>query len=96
MPTRTVVLTEHQQNFVEDLVHSGRYQNANEVLGEGLRLIEQREQMDAAKLAALREAASKGWADVAAGRYLDLADSDLETFVDRLGQQAAKNAFTSP
>ena len=35
MPTRNVVLTDHQAHFVEQLVTSGRYQNASEVLREG-------------------------------------------------------------
>src|SRR5688572_25175254 len=43
MPTRNVVLSAHQQQLVETLVQSGRYQNASEVLREGLRLIEERE-----------------------------------------------------
>ena len=34
MPTRNVVLTNHQASFVEQLVSSGRYQNAKEVLRE--------------------------------------------------------------
>lgn len=46
MPTRNVVLTEHQATLVEDLVAGGRYQNASEVLREGLRLIETRESED--------------------------------------------------
>jgi antitoxin ParD1/3/4 len=32
MPTRNVVLTDHQAALVEHLVASGRYQNASEVL----------------------------------------------------------------
>lgn len=44
MPTRNVVLTEHQTRFVEALVTSGRYQNASDVLRDGLRLVERREQ----------------------------------------------------
>jgi putative addiction module CopG family antidote len=40
MPTRNVVLTAHQAGLVEKLVASGRYQNASEVLRDGLRLIE--------------------------------------------------------
>ncbi|WP_265302764.1 type II toxin-antitoxin system ParD family antitoxin [Verminephrobacter eiseniae] len=55
MPTRNVVLSEHQQDFVETLVQSGRYQNASEVLREGLRLVERREQLEAAKLKALQQ-----------------------------------------
>jgi antitoxin ParD1/3/4 len=95
MPTRNVVLSEHQQDLVEALVQSGRYQNASEVLREGLRLIEQRERLEAAKLKLLKEAANKGWADIAAGRYTDLADDRLEDFIGQLGRQAAKRAQTT-
>jgi len=70
MPTRNVVLTDRQAAAVERLVASGRYQNASEVLRAGLRLLEQREAEDAAKLAALREAARVGIADIEAGRYV--------------------------
>jgi putative addiction module CopG family antidote len=48
------VLTKHQEQVIEVLVGSGRYQDASEVLREGLRLVEQREAEDAAKLQALR------------------------------------------
>ena len=89
MPTRNVVLSERQHDLVEALVRSGRYQNASEVLREGLRLVEQRERLEAAKLRALQEAASKGWADIAAGRYTDLADDQLEDFIGQLGWEAA-------
>jgi antitoxin ParD1/3/4 len=43
MPTRNVVLTEHQESFIGKLVGSGRYRNASEVLRESLRLMERRE-----------------------------------------------------
>ena len=69
MPTRNVVLTDHQADLVEKLVFTGRYQNASEVLREGLRLIEDREAQDNARLHALREAARIGIADVDAGRF---------------------------
>jgi antitoxin ParD1/3/4 len=90
MPTRNVVLTEHQHEFVDSLVETGRYQNASEVLREGLRLIEQRERLEAAQLAALREAAAKGWADIDAGRYVDIADEQLEDTIGQLGRKAAE------
>ena len=69
MPTRNVVLTDHQAQLVEKLVSAGRYQNASEVLREGLRLIEDREAQDSARLHALREAARVGIADIDAGRF---------------------------
>ncbi len=69
MPTRNVVLTNHQASFVEEMVSSGRYQNASEVLREGLRLIEQREAEDALRLDALRNAVRVGIDDFTAGRF---------------------------
>ncbi|AMN48073.1 addiction module antidote protein [Steroidobacter denitrificans] len=95
MPTRNVVLSKHQHDLVEALVQSGRYQNASEVLREGLRLIEQRERLEAAKLKALKEAADQGWAAIAAGDYTDVAEDQIEDFIDQLSEQAVKLAHTA-
>lgn len=95
MPTRNVVLSESQQQLVESLVRSGRYQNASEVLRDGLRLIEERERLENAKLKALKQAARQGWTDVAAGRAVDVADDQLEDFVGQLGRRAARAARTA-
>jgi antitoxin ParD1/3/4 len=70
MPTRNVVLTERQAEFVERLVSSGRYQNASEVLRDGLRLVESRDTEERTRLKALRDAARLGISDADAGRYL--------------------------
>lgn len=69
MPTRNVVLTDHQARLVEELVSTGRYQNASEVLREGLRLVEDREAQDRARLHALREAARVGMTDIDTGDF---------------------------
>ena len=69
MPTRNVVLTDYQADLVERLVASGRYQNASEVLREGLRLLESREVEEKVRLRALRKAARVGIADIDAGRF---------------------------
>ena len=69
MPTRNVVLTDHQAHLVEQLVTSGRYQNASEVLREGLRLVERRESEDEVRLRALRKAAKLGIADIDTGSF---------------------------
>lgn len=79
MPTRNVVITEHQQELIDSLIRSGRYQNASEVLREGLRLVERREATDAEKLRLLRDAVRAGFADIAAGRYLDVTNDADET-----------------
>lgn len=89
MPTRNVVLTDHQAEFVDGLVRAGRYQNASEVLREGLRLVERHTAEDAARLEALKAAAQTGWYDIAAGRYTDVSEDGLGDLIGDLGRQAA-------
>jgi antitoxin ParD1/3/4 len=48
------------ENLVKDLVTSGRYATASEVVREGLRLIEEREELRQIKLQALRDAIREG------------------------------------
>lgn len=48
------------ENLVKDLVTSGRYATASEVVREGLRLVEEREELRQIKLQALRDAIREG------------------------------------
>ena len=89
MPTRNVVLTDRQAEMVEELVESGKYQNASEVLREGLRLLEQRTQEDEAKLIALRAAAQVGIDDVEAGRYRTFStEESLREYLSEITERA--------
>ncbi|MCA0438294.1 MAG: type II toxin-antitoxin system ParD family antitoxin [Actinobacteria bacterium] len=90
MVTRNVVLSQHQHELIASLVDSGRYQNASEVLREGLRLLEREEAAESAKIALLRRAADQGWSDLASGRFDDIDDDSLDDFVAQLGARAAK------
>ncbi|MDD3609792.1 MAG: type II toxin-antitoxin system ParD family antitoxin [Halothiobacillaceae bacterium] len=92
MPTRNVVLTDPQAEFVEQMVASGRYQNASEVLRDGLRLMQQREQEQAARLQALREAVTVGIEDIEAGRYTALDHAaDLRAHMATLAKHAVSS-----
>ena len=62
--------------LVERLVSSGRYQNASEVLRDGIRLLERREAEEQARLQALRQAVQVGIADIEAERFTLLESSD--------------------
>jgi antitoxin ParD1/3/4 len=53
MATRNVVLTPQQDEYVQALVSSGRYQNASEALRAGLRLLEAEERQSTALQAQL-------------------------------------------
>ena len=86
MPTRNVVLTEQQASLVETLVRSGRYQNASEVLRDGLRLLQRREDEEQAKLEALRSALDEAEAAVGAGDLSDYSPSLLEEIAGQDGE----------
>lgn len=90
MPTRNVVLTDHHEQVIEDLVRSGRYQNASEVLREGLRLVEKREAEDKARLEALRASIQVGLDDIDAGRYVEVDDDGLHGLMEGLSREAAQ------
>jgi antitoxin ParD1/3/4 len=93
MPTRNVVLTAHQEQLIDSLVGSGRYQNASEVLREGLRLIEQREVEDAAKLKVLRKAAGVGFGALGRGEFkeFDTID-DLQAYLNAVSDKIISGA----
>jgi len=75
MPTN-VALGDHFESFVRGQVHSGRFDNASEVVRAGLRLLEEAEQRKQLELEALRAA-------INAGRHSGTPRSADEVF-DRL------------
>lgn len=74
MPTRNVEITDEQQQMIDALVASGRYQNASEVLRAGLRMVEEHETLYEEKLRLLRSAVQAGFDEVDAGRYVEIND----------------------
>jgi len=50
MPTRNVNLTDDQNDFVEQMVKAGKYQNASEAVRDALRGLQQRWKEDELKL----------------------------------------------
>jgi antitoxin ParD1/3/4 len=59
MPT-SYTIGAHFEKLIRQLVDGGRYSTASEVVREGLRLIEEREERRMAKLGALRAEIDKG------------------------------------
>jgi antitoxin ParD1/3/4 len=93
MPTRNVVLTKRQQGLIDKLVGSGRYQNASEVLREGLRLVEQREAEDAAKLKHLRAAAAEGFDTLDRGEFKEFDSvDDLQAYLNDVAEKIIPRA----
>jgi antitoxin ParD1/3/4 len=88
MPARNVNLPDHFVDFVEDNVASGRFQNASEVVREGLRLLERQQREDELKLEALRQAIDVGLRDAAEGRTISIESGEIGAYLRGLGQSA--------
>ncbi len=78
MVTRNVVLTDTQDELVQALVASGRYQNVSEAMRAGLRLLEQEE----AQLADIREGLLEG-----------LQQAERSDLAEGNGEEAVRRAF---
>ncbi len=66
----SVSLGDHFEGLIKDLLDSGRYNNASEVVRDGLRMVEDRER----RLEALDRSIERGLADTAAGRIKPVED----------------------
>lgn len=90
MPTRNINLTEHLDRLIEAEVGSGRYGNASEVVREGLRLIERRNEEERAKLEWLRGAIQVGLDQIDEGSLTEIRSADeLERQIDQLWTEAS-------
>ena len=90
MPTRNVNLTEHFDRFIETGITSGRFSNASEVVREGLRLLEQREQEDRARIEWLRAAAKEGFDPLDRGEGIEFESMDeFDVYIDRIGKEVS-------
>ena len=78
MPTHTIAQTDQQEGFIGELVRSGRFKDANEVLNAGLHLMEQHEQQDAVKVQALRRRLDAAERDLAVAELVDYTPTLLD------------------
>ena len=92
MPARKAMLTDQQDAFVSEQVAQGRYQNASELVREGVRLVQRRAELRATGLDALRGAARAGLDDLDAGRYDAVPLDRVGGYVAGLGQEARDRA----
>ena len=90
MPTLSVDLTDHQEHFIENGIASGRFSNAGDMIREGLRLVEERENEDSAKLERLRAAARDSFASIDRGEGAGFESMDeLEAYIHRIGEEVS-------
>ena len=88
MVTRNVVLTDTQDQLVQALVASGRYQNVSEAMRAGLRLLEREEGAQFA----IRQGLLEGLAQAEAG---DLAEGSGADAIRQAFGQAFRQARAS-
>src|SRR5215469_17171760 len=90
MPTRNVNLTEHFDRFIETGIAAGRFSNASEVVREGLRLLEQREMEDKAKLEWLRGAVKDATDSIERGEGIEFETmDDVAVYVHQIGEEVS-------
>ena len=80
-----VSLTPELEQFVQSRVASGQYQTASEVVREGLRLLEEREQARETALNELRAKIRRGIEQADRGELLD-----GDTVFEEIGQMSAR------
>jgi antitoxin ParD1/3/4 len=76
MATRNINLTDALDRFVAELIASGQYQNASEVVRHALRLLKTEEEQRARKLELLRQAVQEGWDSFDRGEGVVVEDID--------------------
>ena len=73
---RNINLTDALDRFVAELIASGQYQNASEVVRDGLRLLKTQQAQNATKRAALNKAIQEGWDSFDRGEGVVVDDID--------------------
>jgi antitoxin ParD1/3/4 len=84
MPTRNVSLTPEQDAFIDEMLTAGEYRNASEAMRDAIRALKQRRAEEALKLERLRLAIQEGVAALDRGDYTEVADEDLDDYLDEL------------
>jgi antitoxin ParD1/3/4 len=84
MPTRNVSLTPEQDAFIDDMLATGEYANASEAVRDAIRTLQQRRAEEALKLERLRTAIEQGVAALDRGEFTEIADEDLDAYLDEL------------
>ena len=91
MPTRNVNLTDYHDEFVNELVTSGRFSSASEVMRAGLRLLENQAREEDEKLALLRSMASEAFRELDQGQGIVIdSEQELAEFIGQTGRRAAE------
>lgn len=82
MTTRDIELTDAHDRFIDELVSSGQFKDASDIVRTGLRLLKAEEQRRARTLELWRKAAQEGWESF--GRGKSIVVEDIDALFDRM------------
>jgi antitoxin ParD1/3/4 len=92
MGTRTFILPERCERFIDESVAASRYEDANDVVREALLLLEEYEKNDEWKLQRLRAAVKLGFDAIDRGEYREFSVDELHDVMNELSERAAAKA----
>jgi antitoxin ParD1/3/4 len=90
MPTRNISLTREQDEFVDEVVNAGEYQNASEAVRDALRALQQRRKQDELKLELLRAQIELGVSALERGDATEIDEGKIESYLAELSAPRAR------
>jgi antitoxin ParD1/3/4 len=91
MAILTLTVTRQETALIEKLLESGRFQNLEEIVQQGLQRLNQESHEDSAREDALMRAIQEGIDDMEQGRYTEIHDSDeITRFLNDLSRDTAE------
>lgn len=94
MPMRNIHPTGHQDGFIAEQIEAGNFQDADEVLRAGLRLLEQQTQSDQHRLHLLAKLATEGSESLDQRQGLVVDDEEmLQNTIAEIGYRASLQAI---
>jgi len=78
------VITPQQSEFIDSVIRSGDYQNADEVIRDALGALQHRREQDARKVEGLRTLIRDGAKALEEGNFTEIDGADLERFLAAL------------
>jgi len=84
VPTRNIVLTQEQGDFIDSVIRAGDYQSADEVIRDALDALQQRRTQAAQKVEGLRKLITDGAKALEEGDFTEIDDADLDRFLAAL------------
>jgi antitoxin ParD1/3/4 len=96
MPIRNVVLSEQDEALIANLVETGKFRDASDVMQEGLRMVEASRKQEAVKEEEMRNAIRAGLDDLDQGRFVTLSEkNETASHIRSLAQRAATGQAAS-